>query len=65
VSSYKKPQVYVVADGAAHLVDVVAGGEYGTDFELISGLKAGDQVVVSGQNNLVEGQLVEIIGENK
>ena len=65
VSSYKKPQVYVVTDGAAHLVDVVAGGEYGTDFELVSGLKAGDQVVVSGQNNLTEGQLVEIIGENK
>jgi len=65
VSSYQNPQVFVVRDGAAYLVNVTVGGEYGTDFELISGLKPGDQVVVSGQNNLNDGQLVEIVGENK
>ena len=65
VSSYQQPQVFVVRDGVARLRDIVIGGEYGTDVEVRSGVTTADQVVTSGQNNLVDGQGVDIVGEGK
>lgn len=65
VSSYQKPQVYVITDGVAHLTDIIVGSEYGTDFELVKGLNLDDKVVTSGQNNLSEGQAVDIVGDTK
>jgi len=65
VGSYQKPQVFVVREGTAHLVDIIVGGEYGTDFELLKGLGSDDLAVTNGQNNLSEGQKVEIMGEGK
>ncbi len=64
VGSYQKPEVYVVREGVARLVDVELGGEYGTDYELLSGLTNGDLVVVNGQNNLADGMAVDVVGEN-
>ena len=55
VGSYQKPQAYVVEGGAAKLVDITVGGEYGTDLEVLGGLSGSDEVVVDGQNNLYEG----------
>lgn len=60
VGSYQKPQAYVVRDGLAKLVDLVAGGEYGTDLEVIRGLTESDDLVVDGQNNLFDGVPVEV-----
>jgi membrane fusion protein, multidrug efflux system len=65
VNSYQKPQVFVIRGGVARLVDVVIGGEYGTEVDVISGLTAADQVVTSGQNNLIDGQGVDVVGEDK
>jgi membrane fusion protein (multidrug efflux system) len=55
VGSYQKPQAYVLREGVARLVDIVAGGEYGTDLEILGGLGESDEVVVGGQNNLYDG----------
>ena len=61
VGSVQKPQVFVVQDGIAHWHDIVVGGEYGTDIEVLSGLLKDDQVVTSGQNNLDDGAAVSIV----
>lgn len=60
VGSYQKPQAYVVRDGAARLSDIVIGGEYGTDLEVLGGLAEADAVVVDGQNNLYDGAPVTV-----
>ena len=62
VGSLQKPQVFVVVDGKAQLRAIVAGSDFGTDIEVISGLDKNDQVVISGQNNLDEGSSVEVMG---
>jgi len=61
VGSVQKPQVFVVQNGVAHGKDVVVGGEFGTDIEVVSGLAESDQVVTSGQNNLDEGAEVAVV----
>lgn len=63
VGSVKKPQVYVVQNGMAKLRDIVVGRETGTSVEVLKGLLDGDQVVVSGQNNLRDG--VAVLVNNK
>jgi membrane fusion protein, multidrug efflux system len=60
VGSYQKPQAYVLRGGAARLVDIVVGGEYGTDLEVLRGLSASDEVVAGGQNNLYDGAPVAV-----
>lgn len=61
VGSVKKPQVYVVEKGIAKLRDLVVGSEWGTDVQIIQGLMEGETIVVSGQNNLVDGVRVEVV----
>ncbi len=60
VGSYQKPQAYIVRDGVAKLVDIVIGGEFGTDLEVLGGLNDSDEVVASGQNNLYDGASVAV-----
>jgi RND family efflux transporter MFP subunit len=61
VGSVKQPRVYVVNNGVAKLRDIVVGGEEGTSLEVVSGLLEGDQVVVSGQNNLRDNVQVTVV----
>ena len=37
------------------------GQRIGNEYEILSGLSTGDQVVVAGQSKLVDGSMVEII----
>ncbi|MFQ5958908.1 MAG: efflux RND transporter periplasmic adaptor subunit [Alphaproteobacteria bacterium] len=50
--------VYVVADGVAKVRPVELGEAIGTRFEVLSGLSAGELVVVRGNERLVPGQAV-------
>jgi RND family efflux transporter MFP subunit len=52
-------QAYVVRDGVVHLVQVTTGLETPTRLEILSGLKAGDQIVVGRHTGLSEGERVE------
>jgi RND family efflux transporter MFP subunit len=61
LGSLKKPQVYVISAGVAHLRDITAGPEVGTDVEILSGLREGETIVVNGQNNLKDGVQVAIL----
>ncbi len=57
--------VYVVrggaASGTAEIREVTLGSAYGDRTVVTSGLQAGDEVVVLGQNNLTEGDPVEVV----
>ncbi|MCY4778872.1 efflux RND transporter periplasmic adaptor subunit [Sphingobacterium sp. UT-1RO-CII-1] len=61
VGSISSNQVFIVEKGKAVLKNAVAGRSFGDYIEVSSGLTAGDQVIVSGQINLLDGNAVEII----
>ena len=52
--------VYVVADGAAARRVVELGPTSGADVVILSGVQPGDQIIVSGQADLAEGDRVRV-----
>ena len=54
-------QVGVVRDGKVNITDIAPGHDFGTDMEVLAGLKAGDQIVVNPPDSLVSGQEVKIV----
>jgi RND family efflux transporter MFP subunit len=61
VGSMKNPQVFVVEGTVARLRDISVSSEFGTQLAVLSGLKQGEIVVLSGQNNLKDSIAVTII----
>ncbi|MBV2227301.1 MULTISPECIES: efflux RND transporter periplasmic adaptor subunit [Sphingobacterium] len=61
VGSISDNKVFVLKNGKAVESEVVAGRSFGDNIEVLSGLQAGDQVIVSGQINLFNNSPVEII----
>jgi multidrug efflux pump subunit AcrA (membrane-fusion protein) len=53
-------QLFVVENATARLRLVRSGAEYGETIEILSGIQAGEQVIVSGQYNLQDGQPVAV-----
>ena len=60
VGSVKNAQVYVVENSIAKLRSIIVNDQIGTGVEVGSGLRAGETVVVNGQNNLKDNTLVKI-----
>lgn len=60
VGSTRDANVYKVEGEKAYLQSVVLGATSGAELEVISGLEAGDQVVVNGQINLTDGTEISI-----
>jgi RND family efflux transporter MFP subunit len=54
-------QVGVVKDGKVTITDVIPGHDFGSDIEIVAGLKADDQVVLNPPDSLVTGQAVQIV----
>ncbi|NTW53548.1 MAG: efflux RND transporter periplasmic adaptor subunit [Chlorobaculum sp.] len=54
------PEVFVVSGGKVRLKKIVVGAEYSTRIEVIQGVAAGEEVVVSGQSDLDDGSPVTI-----
>lgn len=54
-------QVGVVRGGKAVLADITPGHDFGTEIEVVAGLKADDQMVVNPPDSLVSGQEVKIV----
>jgi len=54
-------QVAVVKNGAALLMPVTPGRDYGEKIEIISGLQVGDTVIVSPPDSLVSGQKLQVV----
>lgn len=61
VGSLGTPELFVVRQDVARRVRVVAGAEQGGSLEILQGLSEGDQVVVSGQNELSDGSQVTVV----
>lgn len=61
VGSVSSNQIFVNENGVAVLKNVTAGRILGDKVEIVKGLNDGDQVVVTGQLNIVDGTKLEII----
>lgn len=61
IGSIKEPKVYVIENGMAKLRSVVAGAEAGIKLQILQGLKEGEQIVVSGHNNLKDNVSVTVV----
>ncbi len=57
--------VYTVEDGVVKYNKVEVGQRLGGDYEIISGIKAGDEVVIAGQTRLIDGIKVEIVNDTQ
>jgi RND family efflux transporter MFP subunit len=53
-------QVAVVQDGKANLISVSLGRDFGTEVEVVSGLKGGESVIVNPSDSLVSGTPVHV-----
>ncbi|MEI6946751.1 efflux RND transporter periplasmic adaptor subunit [Paraflavisolibacter sp. H34] len=61
VEGTKNPYVYVVNGDKAATRKLTVGREFGENIEVLGGLREGDEVVTSGQINLVEGSKIKKI----
>lgn len=61
VGSVNGNQVFVVENGKAKLKKVVSGKILGEQVEIVDGLSDGEAVITTGQINLQDGSLVEVI----
>ena len=50
-------------DGKVALTAVIPGHDFGNQIEIVSGLKADDQVIVNPPDSIVSGQQVQIVQE--
>jgi hypothetical protein len=50
-----------VKDGKVVLTEVTPGHDFGNEIEIVSGLKANDQVIVNPPDSIVSGQEVQIV----
>jgi RND family efflux transporter MFP subunit len=51
----------VGSDNKARLVSVTPGRDFGTEIEIVTGLNAGDKVIINPPDSLVDGELVQIV----
>jgi multidrug efflux pump subunit AcrA (membrane-fusion protein) len=51
----------VVKDGKVTLTAVTPGRDFGSQIEIVSGLKPDDQIIVNPPDSLVSGQQVQIV----
>ncbi len=54
-------QAGVVRNGKVELADITPGHDYGSDIEVVAGLRADDQVVMNPPDSLVSGQQVNVV----
>jgi hypothetical protein len=54
-------RVGIVKDGKVTLSAVTPGHDFGDEIEIVSGLKADDQVIINPPDSIVSGQEVQIV----
>jgi RND family efflux transporter MFP subunit len=54
-------RVGIVKDGKVVLTAVTPGHDFGNEIEIVSGLKADDQVIINPPDSIVSGQVVQIV----
>ena len=63
IGSVKDARVFLIRGQQAHLTAFVVGQQAEGQYEVASGIAEGDTVVISGQNNLVDGARVQIVSK--
>lgn len=61
VSGMRNPALFVVRNGRAWFTPIIAGMEMPRNLEVLGGLVVGDSVIVSGQQELRDKALVEVV----
>ena len=61
LGSTRNPQVFVLDGSMAMLRDISIGSEFGTKLTVVGGLKEGEIIVVTGQNNLRDKTPVRVV----
>jgi RND family efflux transporter MFP subunit len=61
IESIKNPSVYVAVNGHAMHRNIKVGREFGGNIELLEGLKAGEEIITSGQINLSDSASIVIV----
>ncbi len=61
VEGTKNPYVYIVNGNKPVIRKLTLGRDLGENIEVVSGLKAGEVVIVSGQINLTENSMIEVV----
>jgi multidrug efflux pump subunit AcrA (membrane-fusion protein) len=54
-------RVGVVKDGKVVLTPLTPGHDFGNEIEIVSGLKANDQVIINPPDSIISGQGVQIV----
>jgi membrane fusion protein (multidrug efflux system) len=57
----KNPYVYVVTGNKVTARKIVPGREIGENVEVVGGLEKGEQIVINGQINLLDGSIISIV----
>src|SRR5882762_4848036 len=63
IFNQKGMQVAVVEDGLVHLRQIAITTDYGTEVEVNSGVKDGDQIIPQPPVNLANGEKVQVVSE--
>lgn len=63
VGNVSSGEIFIIKDGKAELVKVVSGRNFGEFIEIVSGLEKNQEVITSGQINLINGAEVKIINQ--
>ncbi len=61
IGSVQDSRVFVVENNIVTLRTIVVGDAAGNDIAVLQGLREGEAVVVNGQNNLKDGEPVEVV----
>lgn len=61
IGSINSKKLYVLENGKSMLREVAPGMVFGDQVEILGGLKEGEIVITTGQINLVDGAVVEVI----
>ena len=62
ISKDKKEFVYLAKENKAMMIDIQTGAAEKDRVEVISGLEAGDQLIITSLQRLMDGQPIQILG---
>jgi RND family efflux transporter MFP subunit len=61
VGSVKEPQIYLLENGKARLRKLLLGTAAGSNWVVLDGLREGETIIISGQNNLSDNMKVVVV----
>lgn len=63
--SIKQPQVYIIDQGKAKLINIQVGETIDDNVIVLDGLNVGEQIITTGQINLDDGTSIKVVNQNQ